>query len=192
MMFSMSRSTTLQMMLADTLICEFISHGLKFISHLFSCLPMSSFVTVFGERQAGKGNGWLQKKTEHQDHKEHPQSPGEGNHSGGSWEEGKPPALDNQRAGVASSQSTSAVPHCPPCPMGVTKAGAKLAEQSRVLGYWLLPFPAQHLEQSHLQLCSHGETREQGPARASTAQLSPACCPCPQDCGSCCHWLQSR
>lgn len=107
----------------------------------------------------------------HQDHEEHhPQSPGEGNLSGGSWEKGKPPALANQRAGVASSQSITAVPHCPPCPMEVTSAGAKLAEQSRVLGCWLLPFPAHHLEQSHLQLVL--PWREQG-AGPSTAQLQP-------------------
>lgn len=48
--------------------------------------------------------------------------------------------------------STAAVPHCPPCPMEVTSAGAKLEEQSRVLGCWLLHFPAQNLGQRRLQL----------------------------------------
>lgn len=167
-MFSMSRSPALQMVLADT------SHLWVHFSwseiHLSSSLafPWTHLLKYLGEGRQRKAMDDCRRQ---QSTKEHPKSPGEGKHSGGSWEEGKPPALDNQRSGVASSQSTTAVPQCPPCPMEVTSAGAKLAEQSRALAHWLLPFPAQPWEQRHLQLVLPWRGQGAGPAQPSSSPV---------------------
>lgn len=170
MIFSMSRSTALQMVVANTPICEFISRGLKLISHL-PCLPVSSFVKAFGERQTWKGNGWLQKATEHQDHKEHPQSLGEGNHSGGSWEEGKPPALDNQRAGVASSHIHCCSSSLPTLPHGGDECRSKAGRT--IQGTWMLaaPLPSPELRAKPLSagVPMKRPDSEQWPAQPSSS-----------------------